>query len=148
MSDYDLKKNIVTISELESYLVLNGYDFYDMTIGSHYATQGAVIEKEGNKYNFSYKERGEKDLIHSFDTEAELVKYSLEYVSHKEYLVAYNKDIQEILKAESELQSYGIHFERNDIPSFSFTGDTRYRIFVYGTDIFKLTEFKKKHIKY
>lgn len=40
-----------TIVELEKYLEEECYSFQELSIGKHYAPEGIVIEKEGNKYS-------------------------------------------------------------------------------------------------
>ena len=51
-----------TIKELETYLEENCYSFQELSIGNHYVPEGIVIEEEGGKFNFSYSERGRKNI--------------------------------------------------------------------------------------
>lgn len=61
------------------------------------------------------------------------------------HIVAMTFDKNEILKAENELVALDINFKRNDVPNYKQGADA-YRIFVFGKDIFKLDQFKKKYL--
>lgn len=139
-----------SIEELEKYLEEEHYSFIEITIGRHYAPEGYVIEKNGNAYDFCYSERGKKTVLKSFSKEQDLVEYSLEKLSadkwNKAHLVAWVWSEDEIQQAEQELKNNNIGFERNDIPNYS-QGRTAYRIFVFGRDVAKLTEFMKKYCR-
>lgn len=63
-----------TIKELETYFEENCYSFLELSIGKHYAPEGIVIEEERGKFNFSYSERGRKNIIKSFDKEEDFIK--------------------------------------------------------------------------
>ena len=52
----------------------------------------------------------------------------------------------EIQQAEAELKNYNIRFERNDVPNY-LQGKNVYRIFVFGKDYLKLTEFAEKYYR-
>lgn len=60
------------------------------------------------------------------------------------HIVAFTFDKEEIILAERYLQAENIIFNRNDIPNFK-VGETAYRIFVFGRDILRLTDFKEKY---
>lgn len=138
------------IEELEKYLEDECYSFIDITIGKHRAPEGIVIEKNGYAYNFCYSERGINKVIKSFSREKDLVEYAYEKLSadkwNKAHLVARVWSECEILQAEQDLQKNDIIFERNDVPNYS-QGRTAYRIFVFGRDVEKLAEFKKRYYK-
>lgn len=138
-----------TIQELESYLEDNCYSFLGLSIGKHHAYEGFVIEENNGKYNFSYSERGNKCVLESFSTEYELVQYALARLSEDEWarahIVASTFKEKTIIKAEKQLDKINIHYKRNDILNYN-AGKTMYRIFVFGKDILKLTNFKKKYL--
>lgn len=138
------------IGELEKYLEDECYSFVGITVGKHHSYEGIHIEKNGNEYEFSYSERGKKTVIKSFSREQDLVDYALKELSNdkwnKAHLVAWVWSKEEIQQAEQELRNNNIGFERNDIPNYS-QGRTAYRIFVFGRDVVKLIEFKKKYFK-
>lgn len=135
-----------TIAELEKYLESNGYSFNELSIGKHYAYEGIVIEEINGFFNFAYSERGKKRIIKSFNNEYELVQYAIGNLMGDEWLkahlVAASFDKQEITKVEQELIKMDIYYRRNDIPNYRI-GETQYRIFVFGTDINRLDDFKK-----
>lgn len=137
-----------SIEELERYLEEECYSFTAITIGKHRAQEGYVIERNGNVYEFSHSERGRKTVISSFSNEKDLVRYAYEKLSadkwKKAQLVARVWSEAEILQAEQELRNKNIVFERNDVLNYAGRR-TMYRIFVFGRDIKKLTEFKKKY---
>lgn len=139
-----------TLVELEKYLEDECYSFHELTIGSHYAPEGIIMEENNGKYYFGYSERGKTNIIKSFSTEKELVDYSLASLEknkwNKAHLVACIWSEGAIKKAEQELRDKNIQFERNDIPNYS-RGMTLYRIFVFGKDILLLESFKKQYIK-
>lgn len=138
------------IEELEKYLEEECYSFAGLTIGKHSAPEGYIIETNGSEYNFSYSERGRKMVLKSFSNEKDLVEYAFEKLSadkwNKAHLVAWVWNIDEIQQAEWELKKKDIMFERNDIPNYS-QGKIAYRIFVFGRDIEKLVDFKKKYFR-
>lgn len=138
------------IEELEKYLEEECYSFAGLTIGKHSAPEGYIIEANGSEYNFSYSERGRKTVVKSFCCEKDLVEYAFEKLSadkwNKAHLVAWVWSKDEIKQAEQELKKKDIMFERNDIPNYS-QGKDAYRIFVFGRDIEKLVDFKKKYFR-
>ena len=139
-----------TIDELEKYLEENCYSFQELTIGKHHAPEGIIIEENNGSYDFSYSERGNKSILRSFDNEKDLVEYALLSIKNDKWsnahLVAWVYEEKIIIKAENDLRDMGINFKRNDISNY-MQGVTAYRIFVFGKDILKLDEFKKKYFK-
>ncbi len=65
---------------------------------------------------------------------------------NKAHLAAWVWAKDQIQQAEKKLKNNNIGFEIKDIPNY-FQGRTAYRIFVFGRDVAKLTEFKKKYYK-
>ena len=63
----------------------------------------------------------------------------------KAHIVAATFEINEISEAEKRLTDLKISFRRNDVPNFK-VGMTAYRIFVFGTDILGLDDFKIKYL--
>lgn len=139
-----------TLHDLEKYLEDACYSFSEITIGSHYAPEGYVIEKSNDSYNYCYSERGNKQIIKSFTNEKDLVDYAVCKLDsnkwNKAHLVAWLWTKEEIKEAELVLEKKNISFSRNDIPNFS-EGKTAYRIFVFGRDILLLDAYKKKYLK-
>lgn len=140
-----------TILELEKHLEEEGYSFQAITIGKHHAPEGIIIEKEGDQYLYAYSERGNKRILQSFSKEEDLVTYAWEQLNSdkwmKAHLVAWVWSEEAITKAEAELTSMNIKFERNDIPTYA-KGKRAYRIFVFGNDVLRLAEFKRTYWEY
>lgn len=138
-----------TIKELSIYLEDNYYSFLELSIGDHHAQEGIIIEQNCGRFEFSYSERGNKSVIKSFRTEKELVNYALDQLNQDEWnrahIVASTLKNKEIIEAETELNNKNINFKRNDIPNYK-VGMTAYRIFVFGEDVAKLTNFKKHYL--
>ncbi len=139
-----------SIEELEKYLEKEKYSFRELTIGKHGAQEGYIIEKNENSYDFSYSERGKKTVLKSFAKEEELVEYAFNKLSsnkwNRAHLVARVHSEAEIQQAEQELKNKHIEFVRNDIPNYA-QGRSIYRIFVFGRDVEKLSEFMKRYYR-
>lgn len=140
-----------TISELETWLEDNCYSFDGITIGKHHAYEGYVIEFTEGKYCFSYSERGKKSVVASFETEKELVDYSVAYLEkskwNKSHLIGFSIDSVEINELVQLLNQMNIDYEQNDIPNYK-NGIRVYRIFVFGIDYKKVEHLKGKYVHY
>ena len=137
-----------TLDELEKYLEQECYSFNELSIGKHRACEGTVIQQRGFEYIFGYSEMGNLNVLKSFDNEKELVDYALSSLErnkwNKSHLVAWSWSIENITRAETELSKMGIYYERNDILNYSLKHRNAYRIFVFGKDILRLSEFMKE----
>ena len=140
-----------TIQELEQYLEENCYNFDSITIGRHYAYEGYVVKSCALGYCLFSSERGRETLLKAFPTEEELVAFTLAKLDrdpwYKAHMVAFTLDQKQIKRAEFKLKLMGIRYKRNDIPGYR-SGQTAYRIFVYGRDILRLEEFKRQYMRY
>ena len=138
-----------TILELENYLEDECYSFSGISIGKHQTFEGLVIRKEKNRFIFGYVEKGVLDVIQSFIDEKDLVQYALKELKkdnwYKGHLVAWTWTKEEIEAAEQELIKMNIEYKRNDIPDYS-KHERAYRIFVFGKDVIRLTDFKEKFL--
>lgn len=138
-----------TIKELKKYLEDECYN--KIIIGKDPIDNSPIIWQEDNKYFFGYSERGKISIVKEFDTEKELVVYTINKLENdiwsKAHLVAWTWSEKEIKEAEQELEYLHIFFKRNDILNFDINHGTLYRIFVFGKDILKLSDFKKKYLK-
>ena len=139
-----------TIAELEKYLENECYSFTQLSIGKHQAYEGLIIRQDKDKYIFGFVEKGILDIIQIFSNEKALVQYALKELKrdkwNKGHLVAWTWTEKEIAVAEQELKEMNIEFKRNDIPDFSKYRKA-YRIFVFGKDVLRLADFKKKYLK-
>ena len=140
-----------TIQELEQYLEENCYNFDSITIGRHYAYEGYVVKSCALGYCLFSSERGRETLLKAFPTEEELVAFTLAKLDKdpwcKAHMVAFTLDKKQIQKAGFKLKLMGIRYKRNDILGYR-SGQTAYRIFVYGRDILRLEEFKRQYMRY
>ena len=137
--------NFTTIEELERWLEDNYYNFNEISIGKHHAPEGYIIEVDNSRYLCCYSERGNKQIVKSFNSEKELVDYAYQLFKGNEWsrahLLAISFDIEKIKNIEKALYSLGVEYERNDSPNHR-NGNTAYRIFVFGKDIKKAEHMK------
>lgn len=141
-----------TLKELKKYLddeccdkIFIGKDY------RKYVDDIFVIWEEDRRYFWAYCERGNFSDVKTFDTEKEAAEYALEMIENdrwiKAHLAAWTWSVKDILDAENELKRMNISFERKDDPYFDKARGTAYRIFVFGKDILKLSDFSKKYNK-
>ncbi len=139
-----------TLKELEKYLKDECYN--KAIISKHPVEDSAIIWQEGERYFFGYCERGRIHILKEFGTEKELVVYALGKLESdiwaKAHLVAWTWNEKDIEAAERELERMHICFRRNDIPNFDREHGRAYRIFVFGRDVLRLSDFKKKFFEY
>jgi len=141
------RKSMQTLEELKKYLEDECYD--KVIIGKHLVNDSLIIWQEGNRYFLGYSERGNISIIKEFGTEKELVAYTLDKLENdiwlKAHLAAWTWSEKDIKTAEHELEHMHISFKRNDIPNYDIEHGRAYRLFVFGKDILKLSDFKKKY---
>lgn len=142
-----------TLKELKKYLDDECCD--KICIGKEYrkyTDNVFIVWEENERYFFAYCERGELLDTKDFDTEKEIVAYTLDTIENnkwiKAHLVAWTWSVKDILDAEHELERMHISFERNDDPYFDKEHGTAYKIFVFGKDVLRLSDFSKKYSKY
>ena len=140
-----------TIAELEKYLEEECYSFYAITIGKHMAPEGFVIKQDGQEYIYGYSERGFLRTIKASESGEELVNYALKdlasYKWNRAHLVARMWSEYDAAEAERELSRMHIAFERNDVHNCDMEHRRLCRIFVFGRDILRLSDFKRKYIQ-
>lgn len=138
-----------TLEELEAWLEENCYSFQELTIGHHFAPEGIVMERDGDRFNWCYSERGHKRVMKSFDTEKGLVDYALTQLTadkwNRAHIIAFTFDEEKIKELSSLLEQEHIGYERNDIFNYS-QGKRAYRIFVFGSDIKKTEHFREEYM--
>jgi len=137
-----------TLKELKKYLEEECYS--KVIIGKHPIDDSLIIWQESGRYFFGYSERGNISVIKKFDTEKELVAYTLGELENdiwlKAHLAAWTWSEKDIKEAEHELERMHIPYKRNDIPVYDIKHGRAYRIFVFGKDILKLSDFKEKYL--
>jgi len=138
-----------TLKELKRYLENECYS--KVVIGKVLAEDCLILWEERRRYFFGYCERGRISVIKEFDTEKDLVVYALDELEKdiwaRAHLAAWTWSEEEIKEAEQELERMHIAFKRNDIPNFDRVHGRAYRIFVFGRDIRRLSDFKKKYLE-
>jgi len=139
-----------TLRELKKYIEDECYN--RVFIGKHPIDDSLLLWQENNRYLFGYCERGRISIIKEFDAENELVAYALSKLKSdiwsKAHLAAWAWNEADIEAAEHELRRMHISFKRNDIPVFDAQHGRAYRIFVFGKDILKLSDFKKTYLNW
>ena len=140
-----------TFEELKAYLKEECFAQFALMVGSSKGYEGYVVWQDGPEYHFGYSERGETRVEKTFLSEKEAIAFALQTVEKnkwsKAHMVAFLWDKKDVLQAENELRSMNISFERNDIPNYR-KGEDVYRIFVFGKDVLKLSEFENRYIRY
>lgn len=136
-----------TLKELKKYI--EDECFSKVSVGKEFADYHFIVWPENGRYFFAYCERGNLSAVKGFDTEKEAVAYTLDMMENdkwtKAHPVAYTWSVKDILDAERELKDMNISFERNDDPYFDKEHGALYRIFVFGKDVLKLSDFSKKY---
>ena len=153
-----------TLEELQQWLEYNCYDSHIVTtsIPSPLWVEAMVFGKSkmkderGEWYVETSDERGNSSVIERFRTESELIDYAMEHLTNsgwnwwKSHIVARTLDMMEAQMAKLELMLRGIRYEQNNIEYYTGSkvegGKPLYRIFVFGRDVLKLEDFKKKHL--
>ena len=138
-----------SFEKLQAYLKEECFSPFALMIGKSNGYEGYVVWQSGSDFCFGYSERGETRVLETFASEKEVIAYALKTVENdrwsKAHMVAFLWDETEVLQAEEELQAMNISYERNDSPH---NRGNAYRIFVFGKDVLKLSDFKSRYIKY
>lgn len=141
------RKKMQTLEELQKYLAEEGCS--KVSLGREYADGKFLIWQEADRYCFAYCERGNLSNRKAFAAEKEVVAYTLDIIEHdlwtRAHLAAWTWSVKDILDAEEELKRRHISFKRNDDLHFDEEHGAAYRIFVFGKDIFRLSDFSKKY---
>jgi hypothetical protein len=101
------------------------------------------LDEIGDTWVVFYTERGQdSDPIFKSSSEDDACQFFYDYVMKLEHwhIVGFFKEEVSAKALEAKLLSIGVKPIRNDIPSYKFNDDTRYRVFVAGKEIFKVRE--------
>ena len=141
--------SISTIKELEDWMVENCMN-NKITPGNRFETDDGVgLEKYGDLYIWYHSERGEKENLKYFNTEKEATEFLYEYLRKDKYanshLVGRFKDRN--LKSELiiELKKRNIKYWNNEISQWGINNNIM-SVFVYRSDIKKVTDLKEKYL--
>ena len=130
----------MTATEAYNKLVSEGGNPISFFIGNRGVANDAIgLSKEGKYWRVYYTERGlDSDPMFMSEDESQAAEYFYKKNTSSTawHLVGLFKEEANALELEADLLSIDIKTIRNDIPSYDFTGDSRYRVFVTGPDIF------------
>ncbi len=130
--------------ELAERLAEEGFNslFYCIGAGWHRLADGFALDKAGDVYEWFYVERGQKGAVERvFASEEEACRFAYEALSKDKWARSHmvgmfesERDAAELARA---LSLEGIYSETDRIP-YGGLDDPRFRVFVYGRDVFKI----------
>ena len=124
------------------------YNFNSYSIDGSFIYEGFGIEKQGNLYSWYFTERGQKENLHYFSTEKEVVHFAFEQIktdrTAKSHCIAMLKSDTELHRLTSELDKREVNYWIDTIP-YGGLNDMRNRIFIIGCDIKKVEDLKQKN---
>ena len=128
------------LAELEPKLLEEGCNKARFAVGERGAADDAFcIVQENGRWDVFYTERGnDSPPIFSSLSEEEACDFFYKYVLTLQHwhLVGWFVEEAGAVELEQRLRRLGTKPIRNDIPSYRYDGDRRYRVFVAGKDIF------------
>lgn len=136
--------------ELETWMKENCYNFNGYSINGNAIFEGFGIDKSGEIYNWYYTERGQKEPLKHFQSEAEIVAHAYNQIKSdkwaKTHCIGFTTSKEEKNELESLLENADIAFLQDEIPYY---GPERpvYRIFVFGCDFNQTKHLKDKYHK-
>ena len=128
--------------ELEKRLIEEGCNPRNIAIQTR-SDDAFCLDKINGLWSVFYFERGRDSApIFSSDSKDEAAKFYLKHILKQQHwhIVGFFKNEAQAKNLQGRLDKFGIEYIRNDIPSYKFVGDRRFRIFVVGKDIFKVRE--------
>lgn len=132
----------MNIQELERRLVEEGCSTSNYSIGYRDSDVFCLMNIDG-VWKVFYTERGQ-DQASIFESPSEeaacefFFKYQTERIRHH-HIVGYFKSKERFIALDRQLKSHGLVTWHNHIPYHGWE-DPRFRIFVFGKDIFKAQE--------
>ncbi|MEG2938566.1 MAG: hypothetical protein RR812_09245 [Vagococcus sp.] len=137
----------VTITEFFQWLDEGGYNKFGIHMTKNTNPEGYGVRRIGSKLELFYSERGQAYPEKQFNTEKELVSYLAEKLENSSWARTHcissteSKTISESLA--KQLNEMGIKFDQQVLP-YSNDGRMLYRTMVYGTDIKKIENMRRK----
>jgi hypothetical protein len=131
------------LKELYDELISEGCNnFYIYGINKSIPDDVICLDKNGEKWEVYYTERDIKgEIIYSTLDVDEAINYYRDYIikhiTHL-HLICFTRSNEIMNNYKSIIENIGIKIIQNDIPSYKFSGDYIYRIFVKNKDIFKI----------
>lgn len=132
----------VDFLELEKRLIEEGCNPRNIAIQTR-SDDAYCLDKINGFWSVFYSERGrDSSPIFSTDNKEEAAEFYFKHILKQQHwhIVGFFKNETLARNLQSKLDKFGIKYIRNDIPSYKFVGDKRYRVFVVGKDIFKVRE--------
>ncbi|WP_263602362.1 hypothetical protein [Chryseobacterium sp. PET-29] len=137
-----------TIRELEYWMKEHCFNFNSYSINGNPIYEGMGIEQSGNHFTWYYTERGQKQVLETFNTEAEITAYAFNQIKSdkwaKTHCIGFSADIGKITDLKNKLASMNIEYFEDKIPYYGLERPV-YRVFVLGCDILKTEHLKKKY---
>lgn len=131
--------------ELENWMKENCFNFNSYSINGNHIYEGYGIEKSGGSYIWYYTERGQKDNLRYFTSEADIVEFAFDKIKSdkwaKTHCIGFSTDINKINELKNILRTKETTFFEDKIPYYGLERPV-YRVFVLGCDI-KKTEYLK-----
>lgn len=103
------------------------------------ASDAYVLARQNNRWEVFYTERGcDSAPIFTSQSERAACLYFIKHVTSQPqwHLVGWFKKEVEATTMEEIVKALGARPVRNDIPNYAGFDDPRYRVFVFGKDIF------------
>ena len=119
--------------------------FYCVGPGWHRLGDGFALDKVGDSFEWFYVERGQKGEVEKvFASEDEACQFAYEALSKdkwaQSHMVGMFESEPEAADLARALSCEGIRSEIDRIP-YGGLNDPRFRVFVYGRDVFKIKNF-------
>ena len=117
-------------------------------IGARKIHEGYGLYRDGNQFVWFYTERGSRDNLRYFQTEAEAVAYAFTAITSdptaNRHLIGFVNDPAEEQTLLAELDVRGVAYLKDEIP-FGGPQDKRTRIFVSGCDVRRVLDLQEKY---
>lgn len=137
-----------TIPELEHLMKEHCFNFNSYSINGNPIYEGLGIDQSGGVFTWYYTERGQKQVLETFNTEAEITAYAFNQIKSdkwaKTHCIGFSADIGKIIDLKNTLAQMNIKYFEDQIPYYGIERPV-YRVFVLGCDILKTEKLKKKY---
>lgn len=134
----------MNINELDRRLEEEGFNSHSYCIGPGWGrlADGFALDKVGDSFEWFYVERGQRgEAERAFTSEEEACRFAYEALSGNKWARSH---MVGMFRSESEAEDMaralaleGIRSETDRIP-YGGPHDPRFRVFVYGRDVFKV----------
>lgn len=107
-------------------------------VGEQTVFEGFGVAAGADGFYWYFTERGNRDILQTFGTEAEAAAYAFQAISADRlawrHLVAFVRDPARLAAVTEELERRNLRYSTDQIP-YGGPDDPRYRVFVSGCDI-------------